>query len=270
MTRQDWPIIVGGCHRSGTSLVRRILNAHSRIHCAPEVKFFRDFFGDYPSDPLAHARFASSARALLPETELFELLGHAFVELHERAAARAGKARWADKNPENVLYLDAWTRLLGDRWLLLHVLRNPLDTLASIRETPFRLVIPTDLPGRIDHYLRYTEAGLAFGRAHADRYFGVLYERLAEEPEARIEAIMRWAEEQFEPRQLAFNAVPQGQGLEDPKVAVTAGVHGDSVGQWTTILSREDARVIWSRTRATWLRVDPACHWLPAIEAIGP
>ena len=50
MSRNTWPIIVGGCHRSGTSLVRRLLNAHSRIYCGPEVKFFRDFFKDERDD----------------------------------------------------------------------------------------------------------------------------------------------------------------------------------------------------------------------------
>jgi hypothetical protein len=46
------PITIGGFYRSGTSLLRRILDSHSRIHCGPEVKFTRDFFGDYPHDPL--------------------------------------------------------------------------------------------------------------------------------------------------------------------------------------------------------------------------
>jgi hypothetical protein len=53
MPPNTWPIIIGGCHRSGTSLLRRILNARSRIHCGPEIKFLRDFHGDYYGDPSA-------------------------------------------------------------------------------------------------------------------------------------------------------------------------------------------------------------------------
>src|ERR671937_1164267 len=103
MSQNNLPIIIGGCHRSGTSLVRRILNAHSRIHCGTEVKFFRDFYGDYFYDPLKHARFFSTARAILSENDLLEIFGNAFIALHERAAAEANKPRWADKNHENVL-----------------------------------------------------------------------------------------------------------------------------------------------------------------------
>ena len=35
----DPPIFVIGCFRSGTSLLRRILDSHSRIACPPESKF---------------------------------------------------------------------------------------------------------------------------------------------------------------------------------------------------------------------------------------
>jgi len=64
--RSGWPVVIEGCHRSGTSLVRRIRDSHSRIHCGPEVPFFRDFYGDYSDDSYAHLRF-STARSLLSE-----------------------------------------------------------------------------------------------------------------------------------------------------------------------------------------------------------
>jgi hypothetical protein len=93
MSRNTWPIIIGGCHRSGTSLIRRVLNAHSRINCGPEVKFFRDFYGDYSNDPLRHLRFTSSARAILPEDELLELLGGTFVDSSGKAAVGRQESR---------------------------------------------------------------------------------------------------------------------------------------------------------------------------------
>jgi len=70
-SQSEWPIVIGGCLRSGTSLVRRILDAHSRIHCGPEVKFLRDWNGDYLNAPIPYGRFMRSARSILPEDELF-------------------------------------------------------------------------------------------------------------------------------------------------------------------------------------------------------
>lgn len=255
MSRQDLPIIVGGCHRSGTSLVRRVLDAHSRVYCGPEVKFFRDFYDDYMEDPIRHLRFATSARAVLPEEELFEVLGSSFVVLHERAAARAGKPRWADKNPENVLYLSEWQRLLGDGWFFIHVVRNPLDTLASIKEARFPLTIPPDLDSRIALYKRYTEAGLDFGSRHPEQYHRVIYERLVEQPEAVVSELMAWLGESFEPAQLDLDQIRHQSGLEDPKVKETTTVHAASVGRWKELLTPSEAAQISRECDPLWRQV---------------
>ncbi|MGV8838302.1 sulfotransferase, partial [Cellvibrio sp.] len=45
------PIIIGGFYRSGTSLVRRLLDSHSKIYCGPEVKFWPDLYADYKDGP---------------------------------------------------------------------------------------------------------------------------------------------------------------------------------------------------------------------------
>ena len=84
--RSEWSVVVGGCHRSGTSLVRRMPDAHPRIHGRPEVAFFRDFYGNYLGDALHHLRFTQAARSLRFEDELLEILRRGFVAVHEHAA----------------------------------------------------------------------------------------------------------------------------------------------------------------------------------------
>jgi hypothetical protein len=269
MSRTTWPIIVGGCFRSGTSLVRRILNAHSRIHCGPEVTFFRDFYNRYHEDRYRHVRFSATARTLIPEAELLEVLGGAFVTLHERAAARAGKARWADKAPENVTYLAEWQRLLGGQWVLLHVVRNPLDTLASIKEARFPLTIPSEVDARIALYRRYVECGLRFGGEHPDRYHVVVYEKLALAPRATLATVMRWLDEELEEDQLAFGRAHHEPGLEDPKVGATTVVHSESVGRWPAVLTPAEAQTIWRATKDVWKRLDPGGEYAPGITDLG-
>ena len=263
----SWPIVVGGCHRSGTSVLRRALDAHSRIHCGPEIKFFRDFYGDYFEDQLAHIRFARTARDLLPEDDLLDVLGQAFVTIHERAAQRTGKPRWADKAPENVVYVEQWQQLLGDAWLLIHAVRNPLDTLASMREAEFPLTFPPELDARIASYRRYTEAGLDFGEEHPDRYFRVVYEELTAAPEAVLGKLMDWLGEALEPVQLAFNTVSHQAGLEDPTVGWTSGVHGERVGRWRDGLSNAEASTVWGATADIWKRIDSGGEiWSPGAS----
>lgn len=253
------PIIVGGCYRSGTSLVRRLLDSHPRIHCGPEVKFFRDFHADYldVEDPIAHLRFMTTARSLLPEGDLLEILGAALVEMHERAARGAGKTRWADKVPENVVFLDEWQRILGNDWLFLHVVRNPLDTLASIEEQSFPKSIPAGLDDRVDLYLEYARAGLRFAEENPDRYIRLLYEDLVAEPKVIVRRLMASLGETFHSEQLAINASSHQAGLEDPKAPRASEIHRGSVGRWRQVLSDEEARTIAKRTATIWSRLDP-------------
>lgn len=254
--RNEWPVIVGGCHRSGTSLVRRILDAHTRMYCGPEIKFFIDFYDAYIDDPVRFGRFIPSARAMLAEDELLDVLGAAFIRMHEMAAQQHGKARWADKNPENVLYLDQWHRLLGKDWLFLHVVRNPLDTLASIKEIRFSSVIPKSLDDRIQFYLRYLQAGLAFSIHHPDRYHRIIYEELVTDPRGVLSDLMAWLGEAVETPQLAFNDRPHQTGVEDPKVGATRAVHGRSMGRWPDLLTLEEASQIIRDCGNLWGTVD--------------
>jgi Sulfotransferase family len=226
------PIIVGGCFRSGTSLVRRLLNSHSRIHCGPEVKFFRDFTGDYIDDRHRHLRFFTTVRGLgLDDAMLLDLFGRAFIEAHRAAARSQGKPRWADKSPENVLYMDAWWRLLNGQLRFVHCVRHPIDTLASLKEAGFPLTVPSRFEDKVSLWRRYVEAGLAFEEAHRQVSFRLRYEDLATATEPTLRRLMAFLGEQFEPQQLNFNSLPHQPGLEDPKVAQTQAVHARSVGR---------------------------------------
>lgn len=250
--RNTWPIIVGGYFRSGTSLVRRILNAHPRIHCGPEVKFFRDFFGDYQSDDLAHARFFASARSILPETELLKIYGEAFLSVHESACISAGKNRWADKNPENSIYWRHWQTLLADSWLFIHVVRSPLDTMASLVEHPFSKVVPASLADRIAQLTFYHGCALEMENLFPSRYFRLHYENLVQAPKTCLEKLFSWLGEPYQDSILAFNDVSHQEGLEDPKVKATKHIHSFSVGRYARILSSNERAEIVRETLPLW------------------
>ena len=252
----DRPIVVGGCHRSGTSLMRRILNAHSRIYCGPEVKFFLDLYGDHRDDRQRFARFLPSALHMVSSDDLLDVVGAAFVRVHEHAAAREGKERWADKNPENVFYLNQWQRLLGERWLFIQVARNPLDTLASIKEANFSSAVPPALNQRIDFYRRCIEDGLRFRDRSPHRCRLILYEDLVRDPRSTLSGLMEWLGETLETRQLHPDSTRDPHGLEDPKVKRTSRIHDSSVGRWTELLTLDEAERIWTELRDLWLALD--------------
>ncbi|MDP3898898.1 MAG: sulfotransferase [Mesorhizobium sp.] len=249
------PIVVGGFYRSGTTLLRRILDAHSAIHCGPEIKFFRDFHGDYADDPLAHLRFFSTVRDYRTrEADLLQLFGKAFVDFHVMAARSAGKRRWADKNPENAIYTAEWAALLPDGFLFIHLVRNPLDVLASLKETPFRLTVPQDLGERIALYKRFREAGEAFCARTPQRSMEISYEALVARPETVLTEVFDFIGETFE-RGIAqdFNSGRREHGLEDPKIKATTSIHTDSIGRWQIDLAADEVALARSLLPARWI-----------------
>jgi hypothetical protein len=256
------PIVVGGFYRSGTTLVRRLLDSHSAIHCGPEVKFLKDFRGDYLNDHLAHVRFFQTARSYeLTEDELLRVFGRAFIEFHELSCARAGKRRWADKNPENVLYLKEWSSLLNNEFLLLHVVRHPLDALASLNEAEFPRAVPPRWEERIALYAAYRAAGDAFCRANPNKSLTIAYESLVNAPDQTVRRLCEFVGEAHEPAVLLkYNALERQAGIEDPKITSTDRIHTDSIGRWRRDLRTEEvetARKILSPLG--WLSENDAC-----------
>jgi len=236
----DKPVIIGGFYRSGTSLVRRIFDSHPNFYCGPELKFFKDFYADYLADPLAHVRYFSSARAMgLKENQLLDVFGRSFIECHELAAKKYGKRRWADKNPENILYLEQWRRLLGDNFVFIHVVRNPLDALASLNEIGFKKTVPESFDAKIALYDQYLKAAFEFQQNNHVETILLHYEDLVTEPRNTLSKLFQRLGESFEERILELFYLPErNPGLEDPKVSETRNIHVDSIDRWKCDLNQ--------------------------------
>lgn len=243
--KSEYPLIIGGFYRTGTTLLRRLLDAHSNIHCGPEVKFFKDFHGDYLKDGLKHVRFFKTIKSLgLKRDELLKIFGKAFIETHELAARKLKKKRWADKTPENVLYLDEWASLLNDKFFFVHVVRNPLDVLASLNERGFEKTVPKEFEKKVELHKIFLKRGLDFSKKHSDISLTIRYEDLVKDPEKCLTALMMSIGENFEPSVLKnFNNAKRQSGIEDPKVKLRKDIHTESIDRWKRELDENQIKL---------------------------
>jgi hypothetical protein len=242
---QPKPIIIGGFYRSGTSLVRRLLDSHSKVYCGPEVKFWRDLHGEYQEDPYAHLRFFATAKQMGIRTEkLREIFGEAYIQLITEAIRSKKKKLWAEKNPENLLHLNEWFELLNGKMRFLFVVRHPLDALASLKEARFDKTMPLEFGGKVNECQRYLESGLAFRNLYPEKTILLRYEDLVSAPENTLKKLLSALNLNYEPNILnEFYKPARGIGIEDPKVSATTRVHTNSLSRWRVDLTPNEIAI---------------------------
>ncbi|MGD1914814.1 MAG: sulfotransferase [Phycisphaerales bacterium] len=127
------PIIILGVPRSGTTLLRTMLDAHPRIACGPETPWL----AEHQSSSLL-----GLVRAMRdPEHGYCESFGQSPGVVHSAArgfldhvmhayARSRRKTRWAEKTPNNALHVESLHAILPDARYV-WITRDPLDVVQS-------------------------------------------------------------------------------------------------------------------------------------------
>ena len=151
VSRSQRPVFVGGCPRSGTTLLRTMLNSHPELAIPQETRVLIDGYrrraewGDLalPENRLRVARWVverkeSRFRCLTEDAdELVErmvaappTIGSVLGAGFRLYAERHGKPRWGEKRPSVVLNLDAVLAMFPDAQYV-NIVRDPRAAVAS-------------------------------------------------------------------------------------------------------------------------------------------
>ncbi len=243
-------IVVLGAPRSGTTLMRRLLSAHPRIHAPSETNLLSACARFLEETPSAHGlsigvRSGLAYSGIAEEAVLDRLRALAFGAFEE-LAAKAEKPRWAEKTAFDVFHLDAIERLLGERCRYVLVVRHGLDAVASMKDLADEM--ETYLP-EIHAYVRQHLSPLvAFAHAWADvnerllRFEAdhpavcvrVRYEDLVADPAAEMARVFAALDEPADAAAIVAAGMGRdpGAGLGDWKTYGKTGVSAASVGRW--------------------------------------
>jgi len=205
------PVIVGA-PRSGTTLLRLMLDAHPDFAIPPETGFLpalantavgpasspaalASLMARFPPDAPAWPDFGLDEQALataiatLPEVTPAGA-ARCFYGLY---AARFGKPRWGDKTPGYAFHMPAIQRLLPEA-AFIHIIRDGRDAALSLR--PLWFAPGQDISTLARHWRSFVLAARS-GGAVCRRYIEVRYEDLVAAPEAELRRIcaflqLRW------------------------------------------------------------------------------
>jgi hypothetical protein len=198
------PILIIGSARSGTTMLRLILDTHPRISCGEETHLLQTM------EPAMSRHWRLLERYGFPRgywtTRLAAFYGGAMSDY----ATGRGKARWADKDPSNTLLLPFADELFPDAQYI-HLIRDGHDVVASHRD---RWGYRSGLRAARGVWRRYVDIAREFGaRQPPGRYHELRYEALVAQPEAQLRELFAFLGEVWEPAVLEFDRA-QHDGTE--------------------------------------------------------
>jgi hypothetical protein len=241
------PIAVGGCGRSGTTLLRLMLDSHPRICCGPESSVFRR----RALDPDALADRFGLARRDLRAIHDAAASRPAFIEAFATLCLQAsGKARWAEKTPRNISRIGAIFHFFPDARFV-HVLRDGRDVACSLHASAPRgggrqacaadNWKPTPCARRLRDDIECSRPWWNDPRFHTLRY-----EELVRDPGAVLRRLMTFLDEPWDDALLAHPA--EGSSPRDvtrfaQNPEAVGAVNASSIGRWERDLDVKDRRI---------------------------
>jgi len=271
-------IVVLGMPRSGTTLLRRILDSHPTI-CAPgETFLFRAASRFLESEEIAFGIDYGVFGGLKPlgfteERILDGVRGLAFG-FYEELAHRAGKRRWAAKTAIDSFYAAAVERVCAGHVRFVCVLRHGLDVACSLREfsdelegyiaelRPYVQRYPRPLEAFAHAWVDVTTALLALVERNPASAIALRYEDLVAAPATALARLFAFLGEDWDEGLLrrAFDE-KEVVGLGDWKTYATKGLKSDSIERWRHLPEGTAARL------AAIVNSTLVAAGYPAIEA---
>lgn len=217
------PLFVGGCERSGTTMLGAMLGAHSLCVCVPESNFIEQLLAGGAFDPdavepravlasiVAHERYRVLWKLPLDPAEVDPAeVGSTFADvlawLVRAYARRLGKPDapvWVDQTPSNFKRGLTMLRMFPDARFV-HIVRDGRGVAASVLPLDWG---PNDIIRAAEFWLARCAVGLA-AESHfgPERVLRIRYEDLLTQPETALRRIASFAGLDYEP------AMVQGSG----------------------------------------------------------
>lgn len=263
------PLFIVGANRSGTTLLRLILNAHSRIAIPDELVYFDYNFSRGSFRPWHHPGFSQeqyeqfvsrflerNEEALAPlyiDHLKHEILSSSAFDLREpyaRAlqawAAHHGKQRWGEKTPGNLFYVDLIYDMFPEARFI-YMMRDPRAGVDSMNRS---VLFSNDTVINALNRRKYMQEGLAQLQAAVPPAQRTLlkYEDLVAEPEQTVQALCTFIGEDFEPQMLNFHQDAEQymkpRAVKKFNQAATQPIQKSKIDAWQQNLSPDDIAII--------------------------
>ena len=190
------PVFIVGMPRAGSTLVEQILSSHSQVEGTSELP-------DIPAMARSEATYPEGMAAFTAQR--LRELGEEYLQ-RTRIQRKSGKPFFIDKLPNNWLHT-AFIRLILPRAKVIDARRHPLGCCFSNFKQHFAkgqaFTYSLDDMGR--YYADYVRLMAHLDAVQPGRVHRVIYERMVDDTEAEVRALLGFCGLDFEPTCLAFH-----------------------------------------------------------------
>ena len=260
---------IGGATRSGTTLLRLMLDAHPQIAIPSETHFVPDVIARCVDGPVTAAELAAivtghprwgdfglDAREYEARVAALEPLtaAEAIRAFYRLYAAKQSKARWGDKTPGYIRKTQPIQRVLGEARFI-HMIRDGRDVALSVLPLNFG---PSTVTEAAELWVKRVSTGRRQANA-ANHYTEVTYEDVIADTEATLRRVCEFLDLGFDPAMLAYHEraderlaekardLEKEGGRTQPAAARVAShalaseaPRTDRIGRWRREMSPED------------------------------
>ncbi|MFP4228868.1 MAG: sulfotransferase family protein [Salinivenus sp.] len=285
------PIFIVGANRSGTTLLRLLLNAHSEIAIPDEINYFYGFTGAELSyenwatpalSPSEYAslvdRFLATNKAVVPDLD-FTLVREEILDgphdlrrpyqvLLEQWARLRGKSRWGEKTPGNIYHANILIEMFPDARFI-HVVRDPRGGVASMQRVSF---FGNDVAfNALNRHKIMTHGRDWLAQAvPVPQRIEVRYEDLVADPQSTLQSICDFIEAPYEPSMLRFHQDADrfmvNEAAASYNQTATQPISTEMIAKWRKQLTDEEIAIIERICRAEMIEFDypllrPSLSW---------
>lgn len=260
------PVFIGGCSRSGTTLLGAMLGAHSECICTPESQFKIDVYrkilkdnGEGINTKEILASIADHKRFKIWELPIEDAEiqggknGTTYAEIvlslvKKYGVKKVGKKKaslWIDHSPDNIRYALTLFNIFPDARMI-HLIRDGRAIASSVMSLDW-------WPVTVVSWAHIWMENLAYGLAaesvfDSSRIIRIRYEDLVKQPEETMGEICSFLNISYEPQMVNAKEFKIPQYTSEQHKLVGKGIDTSRLNAWKDVLTPRQIEIFESIT----------------------
>jgi hypothetical protein len=239
-----------GAGRSGTTLLRVILDSHPNIACGTELKVIPAIANMWYDFQTVQAQ--TLKEFFLNESDINDIFRQMIIRMLEKYRLHTGKARMAEKSPNNVSFFFHLHAIFPESPLI-HVIRDGRDVICSLlsmnwidTKTLKPIEYTRDPQKAAEYWVSSVQRGRMAGKDPAvePRYFEILYENMVLDPIPTLKQLFSFIDEPWDPTVINFHEHEHKLTGESSADQVSRPLHSRSIGRWQKELKENEKELI--------------------------